>query len=173
MEPVKGGNLVNLPEDAKAVLDGLQGGSPASYALRFAAGFPGMMMVLSGMSSLEQMQDNLSFMKDFRPLDERELAAVKRVQEIFRSKHLIPCTSCRYCTDGCPQQISIPDLFAIMNTKQLYHDWNADYYYNVVHTAPGRKASDCLGCGACEQVCPQHLPIRELLGAVAKEFETA
>ena len=173
MEPVKGGNLVHLPEDAKAVLDALHGGSPASYALRFAAGFPGMMMVLSGMSSLEQMQDNLSFMKDFRPLDERELAAVKKVQEIFRSKHLIPCTSCRYCTDGCPQQISIPDLFAIMNTKQLYHDWNADYYYNVVHTAPGRKASDCLGCGACEQACPQHLPIRELLGAVAKEFETA
>ena len=173
MEPVRGGSLANLPDDAKAVFEELHGGSPATYAIRYAAGFPGIMMVLSGMSSLEQMQDNLSFMKDFRPLDERELAAVKRVQEIFRSKHLIPCTSCRYCTDGCPQKISIPDLFAIMNTKQLYHDWNADYYYNVVHTAPGRKASDCLGCGACEQVCPQHLPIRELLGAVAKEFETA
>ena len=171
MEPVKGGNLVNLPEDAKAVLEELHGGSPASYALRFAAGFPGMLMVLSGMSNLQQMQDNISFMKDFQPLNEKELAAVKKVQEIFRSKHLIPCTACRYCTDGCPKQISIPDLFATMNTKQIYHDWNADYYYNFVHTAPGRKASDCLKCGKCEAVCPQHLPIRKLLEDVAAEFE--
>lgn len=171
MEPVKGGNLVNLPEDAKAVLDELHGGSPASYAIRFAAGFPGMMMVLSGMSSMEQMNDNLSYMKDFQPLNDAELAAVKKVQEIFKSKNLIPCTACRYCIDGCPKHISIPDLFAIMNTKQIYHDWNADYYYNVVHTAPGRKASDCLKCGKCEKVCPQHLQIRNLLEDVAKEFE--
>ena len=128
MEPVKGGNLVNLPDDAKAVLDALHGGSPASYALRFAAGFPGMLMVLSGMSNMEQMRDNISFMQDFQPLNETELAAVEQVQKIFHSKHLIPCTSCRYCIDGCPQHISIPDLFATLTTKQLYHDWNADYY---------------------------------------------
>lgn len=128
MEPVKGGNLANLPEEARAVLDGLHGGSPASYALRFAAGFEGIRMVLSGMSSMEQMEDNISFMRDFCPLNEAELEAVRRVQDIFRSKHLIPCTSCRYCTDGCPRHISIPDLFSIMNTKQLYHDWNANYY---------------------------------------------
>ena len=171
MEPVKGGNLANLPEDASEVLAQLHGGSTASYALRFAAGFPGIMMVLSGMSSMGQMQDNISFMRDFKPLNETELSAVKKVQEIFRSKHLIPCTSCRYCTDGCPRHISIPDLFAIMNTKQLYHDWNADYYYDTVHTAPGRKASDCIKCGKCENSCPQHLPIRKLLEDVAKEFE--
>ena len=171
MEPVKGGNLVNLPEDARAVLDELHGGSAASYALRFAAGFDGMLMVLSGMSDLAQMQDNISFMRDFKPLNETELAAVKKVQEIFKSKHLIPCTSCRYCTAGCPKQISIPDLFAIMNTKQLYHDWNADYYYEEVHTAPGRRASDCIKCGKCEKSCPQHLPIRRLLEDVAREFE--
>ncbi len=173
MEPVKGGSLANLPEDAKAVLDALHGGSPASYAIRFAASFPGIKMVLSGMSDLEQMQDNLSFMKDFQPLNETELAAVRKVQEIFKSKNLIPCTACRYCTDGCPRHIAIPDLFAVMNTKQIYHDWNADYYYNVVHTAPGRKASDCLKCGKCEKACPQHLPIRKLLEDVAGEFEKA
>ena len=173
MEPVKGGNLVNLPEEAKAILENLHGGSPASYAIRFAAGFPGMMMVLSGMSSLQQMQDNISFMQDFKPLNEQEMEAIRQVQEIFKTKNLIPCTACRYCTDGCPQHISIPDLFAIMNTKQIHHDWNADYYYDDVYTGPGRKASDCLKCGKCEKVCPQHLPIRQLLEDVAKEFEKA
>ena len=171
MEPVKGGSLVNLPEEAKKVLDDLHGGSPASYAIRFAAGFPGMMMVLSGMSDLEQMKDNLSYMRDFKPLNETELAAVNNVQEIFHKLNMIPCTACRYCVEGCPKQISIPDLFAIMNIKQLHHDWNADYYYEEVHTAPGRRASDCLKCGKCEKICPQHLPIRKLLEEVAKEFD--
>ncbi len=171
MEPVKGGNLVNLPEDAKAVLDELHGGSYASYALRFAAGFPGIMMVLSGMSNLEQVQDNTSFMRDFQPLNDREHEAVSKVQKIFHDKHLIPCTSCRYCTDGCPKHISIPDLFAVMNAKQIHHDWNADYYYEEVHTAPERRASDCIKCGKCEKVCPQHLPIRDLLTDVAKKFD--
>ena len=126
MEPVKGGNLVNLPKDAAAVLESLHGGSPASYAIRFAAGFPGIMMVLSGMSNMQQMQDNLSFMRDFQPLNDTERAAVSKVVEIFRKQNLIPCTACRYCVDGCPQQIAIPDLFAIMNTKNIHHDWNAD-----------------------------------------------
>ena len=171
MEPVKGGSLVNLPEEAKKVLDDLHGGSPASYAIRFAAGFPGMMMVLSGMSDLEQMKDNLSYMRDFKPLNETELAAVNKVQEIFHKLNMIPCTACRYCVEGCPKQISIPDLFAIMNIKQLHHDWNADYYYEEVHTAPGRRASDCLKCGKCEKICPQHLPIRKLLEEIAKEFD--
>ncbi len=172
MEPVKGGNLANLQESAKAVLDGLHGGSPASYAIRFAAGFEGVAVVLSGMSDMAQMLDNVSFMKDFQPLSETEIAAVGKVREIFHSKHLIPCTSCRYCVDGCPQKIAIPDLFAVMNAKQIYHDWNADYYYNVVHTGGGKaKASACVGCGKCEKACPQHLSIRKLLQDVAAEFE--
>ena len=171
MEPVKGGSLVNLPEDAKKVLEDLNGGSAASYAIRFAASFPGIHMVLSGMSDYEQMCDNLSYMKEFRPLNETELEAVGKVRAIIQGMNLIPCTACRYCVDGCPKKISIPDLFACMNTKQIYHDWNADYYYNVVHTANKGKASDCIKCGKCEKACPQHLEIRKLLEEVAMEFE--
>ena len=171
MEPVKGGNLVKLPEDARKVLDDLNGGSPASYALRFAAGFEGVLIVLSGMSSMEQMMDNISFMKEFQPLNETEREAVHKVADIFHQKHMIPCTACRYCVEGCPKKISIPDLFSCMNAKMVFHDWNADYYYNVVHTANRGKASDCVKCGKCEKVCPQHLKIRDLLEEVAKEFE--
>lgn len=171
MEPVKGGNLVKLPEKAMDVFRELGDASPASYAIRFATGFEGMLMVLSGMSSLEQMEDNIRYMRDFSPLNEKELEAVGKVQEIFRSMNLIPCTACRYCTAGCPKKISIPDLFAVMNTKQIHHDWNADYYYNEVHTKQGGKASDCIKCGKCENACPQHLHIRDLLVDVAKEFE--
>ncbi len=127
MEPVKGGNLVNLPEEAMQAFKALGTASPASYAIRFAAGFEGMMMVLSGMSSLAQMQDNIGYMKDFQPLNEKEREAVDRVREIFHSMRLIPCTACRYCVAGCPKKISIPDLFAVINTKIIYHDWNADY----------------------------------------------
>lgn len=171
MEPCKGGNLVNLPEDAKAVMDGLGGGSPATVAIRFAAGFEGMMMVLSGMSSMEQMEENIRYMEDFQPLNEKELEAVDQVRRIIRSKNMIPCTACRYCTDGCPKRISIPDLFACLNAKKVFHNWNTDYYYNNVHTVNNGKASDCIKCGKCEKVCPQHLKIRDLLVDVAAEFE--
>ena len=171
MEPVKGGNLVNLPKKAARIFTELGDASPASYAIRYAAGGEGIMMVLSGMSTMEQMEDNLSFMKDFKPLNQEETEAVEKVRQVFRSMNLIPCTACRYCTAGCPQNISIPDLFAVMNTKQIYHDWNADYYYNEVHTKQGGKASSCIKCGKCEKACPQHLHIRDLLVDVAKEFE--
>ena len=171
MEPVKGGNLANLPDDAKAVLDELHGGSPASYAVRFAAGFDGIMMVISGMSNMEQMEDNISAMKDFQPLSKEELAAIDKVREIMGSKNLIPCTACRYCVAGCPKQISIPDLFACLNAKKVFNNWNTDYYYNNVYTTRNGKASDCIKCGKCEHACPQHLLIRELLADVAGEFE--
>ena len=171
MEPVKGGNLVNLPEEAKAVFDALGDRSYASYAIRFAEGFDGMFMVLSGMSNLEQMEDNLNTMSPFVPLSGEELDAVAKVNAIFHGRHLIPCTACRYCVDGCPQKILIPDLFACYNNLSLFRDWNARFYYEDVCTARNGKASDCIRCGQCEGVCPQHLPIRELLQDVAKEFE--
>ena len=174
MEPVKGGSLVNLPSDADAIFRSLNGGSNASYALRFAASFPNMAVVLSGMSTMEQMEDNLSAMRDFRPLDGREREAVERVCAIFRSLNLIPCTSCRYCVEEneCPKGIRIPDMFSSLNAHEAFHNWNTGYYYNNILTGGGHgKASECIRCGKCEKVCPQHLPIRDLLKDVAKTFE--
>jgi len=170
MEPVKGGSLVNLPALAKKVLDDLDGGSVASYAIRYAAGFEGIFMVLSGMGNMEMMTDNISYMKNFKPLDEREMKAIEKVVEIFKNKDLISCTACRYCVDGCPQNIAIPDLFACLNGKKIWDNWNTDYYYNV-HTQKAGKAGDCIACGQCENMCPQHLPIIELLKKVSEEFD--
>ena len=174
MEPVKGGSLVNLPAEADMILRGLNGGSNASYALRFAASFPNMAMVLSGMSNMEQMEDNLSAMRDFVPLSEAEKEAVQQVCGIFRGLNLVPCTGCRYCVEEsqCPRGIRIPDMFSSLNAHEAFHNWNTGYYYNNVITGEGHgKASDCIHCGKCERVCPQHLPIRELLKNVAKTFE--
>lgn len=170
MEPVKGGNLVRLPDAAAAILHSLQGGSTASYAIRFAASFDGVMMVLSGMSDREQLEDNLSFMQAFKPLSQPELEALEQVVAILKKQNLIPCTACRYCVSGCPKRIAIPDLFACMNAKKQYQDWNSDWYYGI-NTQSGGKASDCVECGQCEKACPQHLEIRKLLKAVAEAFE--
>ena len=174
MEPVKGGSLVNLPEEADRILRGLNGGSNASYALRFAASFPNMAMVLSGMSTLEQMKDNLSAMADFHPLNDQEKEAVQKVCGIFRSLNLVPCTGCSYCVEEsqCPRGIRIPDMFSSLNAHEAFHNWNTGYYYNNVLTGEGHgRASECIRCGKCEKVCPQHLPIRELLKKVAATFE--
>ncbi|WP_455615013.1 aldo/keto reductase [Eisenbergiella sp.] len=171
MEPVKGGSLIDLPPQAQDILDGLHGGSNASYAIRFAASFEGVMMVLSGMSDMEQMEDNIGFMKHFQPLSETEFQAVAMVREAFRAQNLVPCTACRYCSDGCPKNISIPDLFSCLNTQKKFGGWNAGYYYKNVYTVNNGKASECVKCGKCEAICPQHLPIRELLQKVAAEFE--
>ena len=173
MEPIKGGSLVDLPAEAQQVFDDLHGGSNASYALRFAAGFENMMMVLSGMSTMEQLKENVGFMAEPQPLNEAEMAAVSKVREIFGSLGMIPCTACHYCVldNDCPKHIQIPELFHCYNQKTTFHNWNQDYYYNNILTRDHGKASDCLKCGKCERICPQHLPIRKLLEQVAGEFE--
>ena len=174
MEPVKGGSLVNLPPAADKILRDLNGGSNASYAMRFAGSFPYISVVLSGMSDLHQMEDNISAMKDFEPLNSKEVDAVTRVCGIFKDLNLIPCTSCRYCVEEnhCPMNILIPDMFAAYNSNEAFHNWNSKFYYESVLTGDDRaKASDCVECGMCERVCPQHLDIRDLLKKVAEVFE--
>lgn len=172
MEPVKGGSLANLPEAAQKVLDDLGSGlSNASFAIRFAAGFENIKVVLSGMGNMEMVEDNTGYMQDFKPLSPAEQEAVQKVTEIFRSQNLIPCTACRYCMEECPKGIHIPDLFSLLNAKKTFGNWNTDYYYNNIHTAEGTRAKDCLKCGKCEKICPQHLEIRKLLEDVSKEFD--
>ena len=172
MEPVKGGGLVNLPEDAKKVFDEINTDnlSYASYAVRFAASYDGVYKVLSGMSNLEQMQDNVSYMENFKPLTDVEKEACFKVAKILKNLGGIPCTGCRYCVDGCPMSIKIPDLFACYNAKKQFNDWNSSMYYGV-HTKDGGCANECIKCGQCEAVCPQHLPIRELLEKVSETFD--
>lgn len=161
MEPVKGGSLVNLPNSAQKILDRLEGGSNASYAIRFAAGFEGVMMVLSGMSTIQQMNDNVSFMQNFQPLNGEEQDALKKVCAIFRNRDLVPCTGCRYCTEVCPQEIPIPELFTALNAKRQEQP---------LAPVAGTSPADCVKCGKCEEICPQNLNIRELLMVAAEEL---
>ena len=172
MEPVKGGTLVNLPEDAKAPILALGGGSLASYAIRFAASFEGMVCVLSGMGNMDMMLDNISYMKDFKPISEAERKALSEAVEIIHKKDFVSCTGCRYCVAGCPKNILIPDVFSCLNDKKLFNSWQGEYFYNFVYTKKGGKASDCIECGACEESCPQKLPIRDILKKAAEEFES-
>ena len=172
MEPVKGGKLVNLPEEALEVFGELNNGSPASFAIRYAASFDQIVMVLSGMSNMEQMMDNISYMKEFKPLTEEEMEAVGKVQKILREQEQIPCTACRYCMDRCPKQIAIPELFEYFNEKKEKDLPKDAARYEALTTEAGKgKASECIKCGNCEEECPQQLKIRELLEKVTQELE--
>lgn len=171
MEPVKGGMLANPPGPVAALLQAANPDmSMASWAIRFVASLPEVMVVLSGMSKLEQMQDNLSYMRDFEPLSAEEQLTVQQAREALKRVDQIPCTSCHYCTKGCPAGIHIPEVFNVMNTYKLYGDLKmarADYSWRP----GGAKASECLQCGQCEGACPQHLPIIELLEQVVETLE--
>ncbi len=174
MEPLKGGTLVNLPEEAAALLKAHRPDmSIPSWALRFAAGLDGVFMVLSGMNGLEQVEDNTKTIDDFRPLDEGELQTLKKATAAIKSTGAIACTVCRYCTENCPAVIPIPDYFSLYNLDVIENrkGWTTQLNYYENYTRSHGKASDCIKCGACESHCPQHLPIRDLLVKVAEKFE--
>ena len=176
MEPVKGGTLAHVPDEAEALLKGLDPHlSVASWAVRFVASLPNVMCVLSGMSNLEQMEDNTSYMADFQPLTDAERDVCFEVARIINSQIAISCTACHYCTDGCPMNICIPEYFSLYNEdkrEDLEHKgWTINFTnYDKLAEEFGR-ASDCIECGQCESMCPQHLPIISALELVAEHFE--
>lgn len=166
MEPVKGGHLVNLPEKAARAFDALNGGSYASYALRYAASYPAVEMVLSGMGDMQMMQDNIHTFSPFVPLSEEELAVTDRAREWIRQARQIPCTKCNYCAEVCPANIPISELFSVYNrflAAKITKDEAKEMFPK--DTA---LASDCLQCGKCENICPQNIGIREQLERIAK-----
>lgn len=175
MEPVKGGTLAKVPEGTeqafKAYAPGL---SVASWAIRFAASLPNVAVVLSGMSNMAQMNDNISFIKDFAPLNEAEKQLVENAVKDINSSIAIPCTGCSYCTEGCPQNIPIPRYFSLYNAdlqECAEKGWKPQQEYYDRATASFGKASQCEECGQCEEMCPQHLPVIEHLKTVADYFE--
>ena len=174
MEPVKGGMLANPPESVQKILkDAEPEMSISSWAIRFAANLEGIITVLSGMSNVAQMEDNLSYMKTFTGLTDAEKATLHAAQTEFSSIPLIPCTTCNYCAKVCPMHIGISGTFTGMNYLTLYHDLPAAKHQEewLVGGHGLKPASECIKCGKCEKACPQHLPIRKLLEDVAAEFE--
>ena len=173
MEPIKGGSLIQIPEEAEKLYKSIHPDlSVASWAIRFAASPANVMMVLSGRSNESQMADNISYMIDFQPLNAEERDAVTSAVKMIRASTGIPCTACRYCVDTCPKQIAIPDYFAIYNNIKRTGRPSGlmKMYYNNLTLTHG-KASECLKCGKCEKLCPQHLHIREYLQEVAEAME--
>lgn len=173
MEPVKGGSLAALKPELEEKFKAVRPeASIASWAFRFVASLPGVMTILSGMTHIDQMQDNISTFTNFEPLSEEERAVVDDVRAIMLNIPLIGCTSCRYCCDGCPKHISIPDVFRAVNTMTLYNEtFRPKSFYNGLVSSGSGRASDCIGCGQCESVCPQHLPIIDLMRDAAEKLE--
>ncbi len=175
MEPVKGGTLAELTPDAQKLFSDFYTEkdvvlpSPASLAIRFAASQAGVEMVLSGMSSLEQLADNTSYMKDFKPLSEEERDLCTRISDIIHASIAVPCTGCRYCTEKCPMNINIPGYFALLNMYATLGK-KTNMYYERYSMNYG-MAKDCIKCGLCEQACPQKIAVRDALVDFSNLYE--
>ena len=173
MEPVKGGALASVAPELEAKYKEIRPeASIASWALRFAGSLPGVMTILSGMSNEDQVKDNIETFANFEALSEEEKAVVEEVKKIMLDTPQIGCTACKYCLDGCPKKISIPDVFRTVNTMRSYkEEFRPKTFYNALVERSG-KASSCIKCGQCESVCPQHLPIIQLMKEAAEMLET-
>lgn len=176
MEPCKGGSLAIVPEEAEKLMRKYNPKhSIPSWAIRFAASQEGVMMVLSGMSNLEQILDNTSYMQEFKHLNKEEYEIISKVTEIINENTAVPCTTCRYCVDGCPKKIAIPDYFALYNSSKRSTTTNFSsqfvYYLNLIESHG--RAKDCINCKKCEQSCPQHINITEHLKDVSELFDNA
>ena len=172
MEPVKGGKLADPPEEVKALMKAYApNASYASWAIRFAASLDGILSVLSGMSNIEQMQDNLSYMKDFQPLNAEEQNIIRKAQEIIEHSAAIPCTACGYCTEGCPKGIPIPQVFDALNLHLVSGRTAEGKQAYRAATENAALASACIGCKKCEKTCPQHIGITDTLKQAAELYE--
>lgn len=172
MEPVKGGNLAAPPARITELMEAVNPGmSPSSWAVRFAASLPGVITVLSGMSTLDQVRDNAAYMSDFKPLSEEEQAVLAKAREVYANMPTIPCTGCDYCAKCCPQGVAIKGAFAAYNLYKTYGNLASAKAAYGWDTGGRGKASACVGCGACEAVCPQSIPIIGELKKAAALFD--
>ena len=173
MEPVRGGMLADkLAQEVKSVFDETGSGmSYASWAMRFAASLDGVFTVLSGMSTMDHMKDNVSYMKDFRPIDQKERAVIAKAQEALAKLPGIPCTACDYCVSSCPKGIIISQILSMMNRELIFMDPMAAKFGYFWETQFGGKGSDCIQCGKCDEACPQGLNVMELVREAAAKYE--
>ncbi|MFI3227699.1 MAG: aldo/keto reductase [Clostridia bacterium] len=172
MEPVRGGALATPPPQIQEIFDAADTQMPyAHWALGFPASLDNVMMVLSGMSTIEQMEQNVAFMKDFKKLSDEQQKVINHAQDVFKTIPNIPCTACQYCVKDCPEEIDIPTLLGVMNKILVYDDMNgATRTYNWATAKNGKFASSCIGCRTCEDRCPQSIKIADELTRIAEVF---